>query len=151
MRLFHLHPAHDNAALAMLAMCRYPKDDPLLAIDFVLSDRRAAGLGALDERKRLASRRYSPVRNVKWVDQLTGRIRYSRTINIEPQQVFPDLDFDDYIPGAASAKDMVFTVTTVPARRVAMACQIDRIPDTQDERRALAAMLRELRRSTRAA
>lgn len=150
MRQFHLHPAPDNAALAVLAMRRYPDENPLLAIDFLLSDRREAGLGALDGRKRRASRPHSPVRNLKEFDLLSGRLIYSRTIHILAHHKAPTLDyFEDYLM-AYGPQDETYTVTTVPERRVAMAVRIERPPETQADRDMAAAALRELRRSTRA-
>lgn len=134
--------------LAAIAHKRYPDMALDLAVMCLLSDRRAAGLGALDDRKRRASRRHSPVRNIKERDLLSGHLIYSRTIHIEAHQVLPELDFADYLPGAG-AKHMTVTVTTVPERRVAMAMNCYP-PETQAERNIVAASLRELRRSTRA-
>lgn len=142
---YRLHPARENEALVRLAMRRYPDDNALLAVEFLLSDRREAGLGALDERKRLASRRHSPVRNTKTQDLMTGRWHYSRRIDIPARDEWPILEAD-YIPGGAH---QTVTIARTPARQTHMACYCER-PRTETDRRMVAAMLRELRRSTRA-
>lgn len=49
----------------LCAMRRYPGVNPLLALDFLYSDRRAAGLGALDERKRRARSQESRVKRLE--------------------------------------------------------------------------------------
>lgn len=144
---YRLHPAQENATLVRLASRRYPDDSPLLAVEFLLSDRREAGLGALDERKRLASRRHSPVRNTKTQDLMTGRWHYSRRIDIPPRVEWPPLEADDLLPGSGATIDKV-TIRRIPARQVHMACYCER-PRTEADRRMVAAMLRELRRSTR--
>ncbi len=145
MRQYHLHPASENATLGKLAMRRYPDMNPLLAVECYLSDRREAGLGALDERKRMDSRRRSPVRNTKTRDLLDGRLHYSRRIDIPARDEWPLFD-GDYLPGAGSVTDTV-TITRIPARHAHMACYAE-APRTQVDREVLAALLRELRRST---
>lgn len=146
MRNYHLHPASENATLGKLAMRRYPDMNPFLAIECYLSDRREAGLGALDERKRMESRRRSPVRNTKTRDLLDGRLHYHRRIDIPPRDEWPMFD-GDYWPGAGCVTDKV-TLTRIPARQAHMACYAT-APRTQADRNELAAMLRELRRSTK--
>jgi hypothetical protein len=66
-------PDSETRELVRLATARYKKTRPELAIDFLLSDRRAAKLGALDERKRRTNTRVS---HKKFEDPISRRICY---------------------------------------------------------------------------
>jgi hypothetical protein len=90
----HLNPAEMHA-LELLATARYPAEHPLMAIDMLLSDRRTAGLGALDEPKRERNRRQSRIRNFKHVDPTTGRVHYSMLRDTRMERVWND-DFTKY-------------------------------------------------------
>lgn len=140
-------PPHLHLDVAALAHARYP-DDPIdLAIMFFMSDRRAAGLGALDESKRPRGRR--PVRNSKYVDIITGQVHYDRTIDVPAHREWPVVDFSSYCIGDTAATDTV-TIINAPGRKAHMALRLDRrMFERQSDRRIVAAQLRELRRSTR--
>lgn len=135
---------HLHLDVAKLAVARYPCKPVDLAIVFFMSDRRSAGLGALDERKR--QRRPSQrVRCVKRLDLERGDIFYDRIIDVPPLQ---SLDIPEWPPALDDAPEYV-TIRTTPAR---FAHRCVRVParsfEHQRDRDFVAACLRELRRQT---
>ena len=130
--------------VAGLAHARYPNEPIDLAIMMFMSDRRAAGLGALDDNKRPRGRR--PVRNIKRVDLLSGDVLYERIIDAPAHQVLPRMEFEYTVgsPGPAYVK-----ATYVPARKSHFCVRIERgWLESQRDRRMAANYLRELRRRT---
>lgn len=63
----------------VLACRRYKGTAPMLALEFFISDRVEAGLGALAESRR-ARREYSEVRNIKWESAAQGIVVYEMAI-----------------------------------------------------------------------
>jgi hypothetical protein len=122
-----------------LAMRRYPKAEPGMALMMFASDRRAAGLGALSKRH---SRR-GMVRCGKELNLLTYEVTYYRRIEIPAHDELPPFDFCLSID---SMPDCV-TVTRVQERRSDLAVRCHR-RDFEDQRgrNMVARMLRSMRR-----
>ena len=80
-----------SPSIDILARRRYPRAPLLAVVDWFLDDRRAAGLGALDEARRRP--RGGPVRNVKYFDYLSERVIYRARI-VRPER----LEFEPYRP-----------------------------------------------------
>ncbi len=138
-------------ALVLLATRRYPGTEPLLAVEFLHSDRRAAGLGALDERKRGPG--YSKqVFAFKFRALLNGHICYRWGVSLPPRMVAPPFDWQstvlDLRNGRASA---TLTSTLIPARNESWAINFDaRSSEDQQGRTMMACALRDARRKVRA-
>jgi hypothetical protein len=138
-----------------LAMARYPDMSPLLALSCFESDRRAAGLGALDEKRR---NRRSQVRNTKavvWTGKNGEVVVYSRVIDVPERMSYPKLDVSELVllgPGASVTAERSFvTLKRDPARFVHLQLQVDpRDMADQFGRTMVARQLREMRRRTRA-
>jgi hypothetical protein len=133
-------PQRVRMDLVSLSRRRYPDTDPLIALMYFGSDRRAAGLGALDERKRQGR---GDVRCYKCVDPLTGRVSWHRRIDAPPRDYLPAFDplgFDLCNPRAT------ITVTRTPARKDHKAVTLDPFLLMDQRGRTVAARyLREMR------
>lgn len=80
----------DRMELLGLAHRRYPDVEPWIAVEFFLSDRRRAGLGALDARRRLSVAR-KEISYYKQMDFYTGRIEYDARLNVPARREYPKL------------------------------------------------------------
>lgn len=128
-----------------LALARYPKTPAPLALMYFESDRRAAGLGALDHRKRGGR---GEVKCYKTVDLMTGRVQYDRIIDVKARDEFPSFDRN-----WMRLEDAPETVTLIlrPGRLAHRAVRFDRHDfDTQRGRSMVAKVLMQLRRETMA-
>lgn len=144
----------DFFELAVLARRRYPGDPLDEAVMQYHWDRKAAGLGALDEKKRGIAhygRCNGTVRNSKHRDLLDGRVRYERVIDVPESLRYPEPDWNTWMPGSLAGADTV-TLIQVPARRAHLAVKFDaRDFQTQRGRKFIAATLHNMRRQTAAA
>lgn len=142
------HQLDERLTIAGLAHRRYPNAELPIAVMFFESDRRAAGLGALDERKRNGGpARSNAVINRKWINLLTGQVCYSRSINIKERWVLPE--FEMVPPSISDAASEFVTMTKQPAKSAAIALRVDqRTLATQAGRAAVARSLRRMRRET---
>lgn len=128
-----------------LALARYQKTPAPLALMYFESDRRAAGLGALDHRKRGGR---GDVKCYKTVDLMTGRVQYDRIIDVKPRDEFPRFDM-----GVMCIDDIPETIQIIrrPGRFAQRAVRFDRHDfDTQRGRSMVAKVLMQLRRETMA-
>lgn len=134
------------------ANARYPREPLEVALFFFQSDRKAAGLGALDVRKREASRLgRHPVRNTKWAYEMTRDVFYRLTIDrlpyteIDPTQFIELRAFNPNDP----TPDCV-TLIRHPAVFVERMVVINHKEFwTERGREGIAARLREARRQIR--
>lgn len=132
----------ETEKLLTLATARYPHQPPCSAIQCLLWDRRAAGMGALGNEFRRA-----PIRNTKSLDMLTDRVIYQRMIDILPREQYADAPLTRGIGGG----NLMLTVRVIPGRTAHMAVQVDRRDfETQGGRDRVARYLRQLRKSCRA-
>lgn len=138
----------ERMELAGLAHKRYPDVPLLLALDFFLSDRRRAGLGALDERKRNVG---GNVNNFKRdVFERGGVVYHLRRYSPERREFAPE-SFTYWGPSIDAATAIVKTVT-IPARDERLCVDVAyRDFQTQYGRRMVASMLRHARRQLRTA
>jgi hypothetical protein len=121
------------------ACARYPSVPPLLALMYLRSDRRAAGLGALDATRRTGR----TIMRYKERDLLNRRVLYTLRNKLPPRDVMPDFDFDAPICGAAAADSFV-TITRLPAVDVARRVGVDE--RDMENRGLVARWLRQARR-----
>jgi len=130
-----------------LARRRYPRKRHIeWAVMQFLSDRHAAGLGALDERRR----RGREVQRGKFVDPNDGRIVYRMGVNRPPRRVIPYGDCLDF-PGISKTSATV-TCIEVPAIYLRLDIRVDPRDLWDQKGRALAAYrLRNARKELRQA
>lgn len=99
------------------AMQRYPRTNPFLALMFYESDRRAAGLGALDENKRPRKLYQAAVTNVKWQDLLNGTITWSLSVHMDAHQEWdPPVELPLSALSVSVDGDQYVTSHTVPEK-----------------------------------
>lgn len=139
----------DRMAFVSLARQRYP-DFPLpMAVEALVSDRRKAGLGALDERLRRGRARDEGPAYAKWFDNERGFVCYDLQLKrrASTHRLSP---FVRRLPFDCSG-DETFPVECVPASIVHRRLVV-RLPvvDGQPSRLVLAAELRAARREMRA-
>lgn len=129
--------------IAPLAHNRYPSDEIDFAIMKFLSDRRAAGVGALGNREFSGS----CIKNSKTIVEFGKRIQYRSTVNIPERLEFPKMLPAPYTDSAAS---MCIQLTQIPARKDDKAVRFDWDNfDTQSGRKYVAGVLRKMRRDMR--
>ncbi|MDB5730712.1 MAG: hypothetical protein JWQ03_607 [Variovorax sp.] len=129
-------------AVVRLAIARYPMMPPELALECFHSDRRAAGLGALDERKREPTDARTvrrPVTRLKVADALSRRVEYR--LARESYQAFTGTCLLD----PRFAREATFTKVTVKGYDYAVFFD-DRELATQRGRDVIARQLRAIRR-----
>lgn len=134
--------------LAALANARYPDVPLLLAIDFFMSDRRQAGLGALgvERRKRFGAMGYS---HSKEMNHFDGRIFYRSAYRQKERLRYKPMPLMDYTHISQRA--------TIETERVPSIDEVRAMPidykdfSTQAGRRYVARCLRGLRKEIRAA
>lgn len=125
--------------LSLLAHARYPKVPILLAMSYYESDRRAAGLGALDPRRR----RGRTIMRTKEIDLLHRRVIYTLRTKLPPRDVPPA--FDELL-SVGAAGDARLTITRLAAVDVARCVALEAHDlDTQRGRDMAAKMLRQAR------
>lgn len=128
---------------AAYAMRRYPGE--MLALEFFASDRRVAGLGALDAKRR--PRRRDGISNSKWWDAVSGHICYAMAKRTGDAWQLPRMRLADLTPGTM-ARDATAQLVLVPG----VTWEV-RVPVSRDElqsqrgRDTVAAALRRARRS----
>lgn len=129
--------------IAPLAHNRYPSDDIDFAIMKFLSDRRAAGLGALGSREFSGS----CIKNTKTIVEFGKRIQYRSTVNIPERLEFPKFI---PVPCVDAVASMCIQLTQIPARKddKAVRFELDDF-DTQSGRKYVACVLRKMRRDMR--
>jgi hypothetical protein len=98
----------EYAELWRLAFARYPNEPPALAKMQYLSDRCAAGLGALDQRLR----RGRSISRFKWLDTISRNTLYVIRNNLPPRDAVPEFDPSISISSPGNA---YVTVTRLPA------------------------------------
>ena len=126
------------------AVRRYPDAPPELALCFLHSDRRAAGLGAMDESKRRATGSWGERRS-KFVD-LFGDQRHvvyemcsvrRETYRIVPHELGPISDFK-------SVKGRTFQTERIEARHLCMR-RVVGFRELREDRTRIARFLRAMR------
>jgi hypothetical protein len=128
---------------------RYPDAPGMLAVSMLASDRRHAGLGALDERLRRKDVLDGP-RRIKSQDFETRRICYKLTFRQRPQTHIAK--FKPVLHFGASSASAVFTQTRTPEITLAIRHWARPVDLTdQDARDALARALWGARRELREA
>lgn len=138
---------HDKMELAGLAYRRYPGMPLPMAVECFLSDRRKAGLGALDERKRRVG---ADISNYKRDVMEHGQVRYHLVRHTPAHRKYdlpPCAAFDPEAPGMDT---MTVRTFEVPAKNVHLCVPADyRDFHEQALRRRVAQALREARRQLR--
>ena len=133
-------------ALAQIALRRYP--GKMFAVEMLMSDRRAAGLGALNTIRR---RRRGEVYAHKYRDEFRGTVCYRWGVDSPPRREIPRLDLSTYYPNDDDAQTLTVTVIEIPARVERWAGNFDcSLFNTQNGRTAVARELRRGRRDARA-
>ncbi len=135
----------NDRELFTLACRRYPGDAAMAVMQFA-SDRRRAGLGALDIAKRRTERR-KPIRHTKEFG-MDGRVYYKSVLDIQEQWIYPPC------PPSLSAFEASLTIQVErrPAVRQVRVLPIEfRKFQGQRDRHGVAMLLRELRKGLRAA
>lgn len=134
----------DRMELAGLAHRRYPDVELPLAIRFLESDRRRAGLGALDERRRKVGGNIS---NYKRDVYEQMQVRYHLVRHTPARMEYPRMSWDEWMPTLGNAAEAKITLIQVPARDQHLCVPADyRDLREQSGRRKIAATLREARR-----
>lgn len=130
--------------LVLLALRRYPYKAIDLAVMFFQSDRRRAGLGALDERRRRGKELFRRKR----LDLFSGDVFYEFGVNrpARREYVQPDLGLVPWSIGAQAAA-LTIAAQEIPAETTRLAM---RVPSKdlldQSGRSVVAAELRRARR-----
>lgn len=108
-----------SCSLTTFALRRYPGVDPLLAEMMYESDRRAAGLGALDAKRRNGR----TIMRSKALDPYSGGLSYFLGTELPQRDELPPFDLDEPIctPSAACV-----TIIRLPAVRLALRLNISR-------------------------
>lgn len=134
--------------LAGLAHRRYPNMQLPMALLCFESDRRKAGLGALDECLRGTGKgRWIGYR--KWVENFTGRVVYEAIIEIPPHYRVPRIPALD-LCGSLITAETCIQATWVPARSERMHLPVDSdVFRTQSGRRYVARQLWRMRKTLR--
>lgn len=129
--------------LTATAIRRYPDVPAQLAVEFLRSDRRAAGLGALDERLRSKPGREG-YRHIKYVDPASRRVIWHSSFY--RGRMCAHVDFESFWSGPYSA---VATVKTRVLPEITLAIKTCAVAGEPREQQAM--RLREHRRLLREA
>jgi hypothetical protein len=137
----------DRVELAALAHRRYPDMELPLAVRCLLSDRRHAGLGALDERRRLGR---NGVNNYKHGLLESGQVRYHLVRRTPPRMDYPLVSWADFAAHSIDHAEPTIALVKIPARNQHLCVPADwRELTEQSGRRSVAAALRKARRMLR--
>lgn len=125
-----------------LALARYKDANPRIALLYFESDRRRAGLGALEK-----CTHGGDVTNHKVQSGVDGRIVYTRNINIAQHYRMPKLGPLPRFIGFET-DDINMTATVVPARILCRSVSFERSNfEQQDGRKWVAIILWQMRKS----
>lgn len=141
---------NDETQMFRLASRRYPQARAVLAVSYFCSDRRRAGLGALDERKRGLGRYAQTIHNFKYQEPAGGMIVYRCEIRQQLRQVIDQPWCWPAIDSMNAAATM--TVTTLPGYTDTKCIPFNpQLFETQQGRTLVAKQLRRFRRDMREA